>query len=112
MKRATILIIAGLASTSAWGSGACDLGIDLDVSQLRECISDLQLQNQTNEMGIDALMKENDYLEKIACELAKEIAGRDTSDASAASLATIICSQPKPRQRPNQKPAKNAPKQK
>jgi hypothetical protein len=101
-----------LASTSALGSGACDLGIYLDVSQLRECLSDLQLQNQTNEMGIDALMKENDFLQGYICTLATEIAQRDTADASAASFATIMCSHPKPKQRSKQKPAKSAPKQK
>jgi hypothetical protein len=104
-----------LSSTSAWASGACDsvkLSIHLDVQELTECIGDLQLQNQTNETGIDALMKENDYLQGYICTLATEIAQRDTSDASATSFASIMCSHPKPKQLPKLKPPKSNTQQK
>jgi hypothetical protein len=74
---------------------------------LTECIADLQLQNQTNEIGIDVLMKENDYLQGYICTLATEIAQRDTSDTSAASFASTMCSHPKPKQPPKQKPVKS-----
>jgi hypothetical protein len=110
-----LTITFALSSTSALAAGACDsvkLSIHLDVQELTECIGDLQLQNQTNEMGIDALMKENDHFQGYICTLATEIAQRDTSDASAASFASIMCSHPKPKQLPKQKPAKSNTQQK
>ncbi|MGD0334306.1 MAG: hypothetical protein ABSA90_13775 [Xanthobacteraceae bacterium] len=110
-----LTIAFGLSSTSALASSACDsvkFSIHLDVKDLTECIGDLQLENQTNEMAIDALMKENDYFQGYICTLATEIAQRDTSDASAASFASIMCSHPKPKQRPKQNPAKSNAQQK
>jgi hypothetical protein len=106
-KSLSVIAAFSLASSSAFASAACDSvnNFHLDVSALTECIADLQLENQTNEMGIEALSKENDYLETAVCTLAKEIAQRDTSDASAASYASIMCSHPKPKQRPKLKPA-------
>jgi len=53
-----LTIAFGLSSTSALASSACDsvkFSIHLDVKDLTECIGDLQLENQTNEMAIDAL---------------------------------------------------------
>jgi hypothetical protein len=108
-------IAFGLASTSAFAS-ACDhvqfSVIHLDASELTECISFLQLQGQVNEMAIDELNKENDFMQGYICTLATEVSQRDASDASAASFASIMCSHPKPKQRPKLKPTKSTPQQK
>jgi hypothetical protein len=108
-------IAFGLASTSAFAS-ACDhvqfSVIHLDASELTECISFLQLQGQVNEMAIDELNKENDFMQGYICTLATEVSQRDASDASAASFASIMCLHPKPKQRPKLEPTKSAPQQK
>jgi hypothetical protein len=104
-----------LASTSAFASGACDsvhMSIQQNVSELTECIGDLQFHNTTNDMIIDNLSNELEIMQGFICTLATEIAQRDTSDASAASFASTMCLHPKPKQRPKQKPQKVPPQQK